>query len=138
MTGWRHREKNRTLNADQKNLDVQKAVHEIASHVDRECYYKEVTTARFLAPYSQFASNKHGNLADAEPLLLGDDSVLANEDDDVLLEGDFIDGQSDEMESCCLEENCREVHYDKENMQRFIYEAVLKLVELKGENVLPS
>ena len=37
MTGWRHREKNRILNADQKKLDVQKAVHEIVSHVDREC-----------------------------------------------------------------------------------------------------
>ena len=35
-----------------------------------------------------------------EPLLLGDDGMLANEDDDVLLEEDFIDGQSDEMESC--------------------------------------
>ena len=31
MTGWTHRKKNRTLNADQKNLDVQKAVHKIAS-----------------------------------------------------------------------------------------------------------
>ena len=134
MTGWRHREKNRTLNAGQKNLDVQKAVYEIASQVDRECYYEEVTTASLLAPYSQLAANKRGNLADAEPLLLGDDSVLANEDDDVLLEEDFIDGQSDEMESCCLEENCREVHDDEENVQEFIYEAVLKLVELKGEN----
>ena len=64
-------------------------------HVDRECYYEEVTTASFLA------ANKRGNLADAKPLLLGDDSVLANEDDDALLEEDFIDGQSDKMESCC-------------------------------------
>ena len=78
MTGWRHRQRNRTLNADQKNLDVQKAVHEIASHVGRESYYEEVTTASFLAPYSQLAANKCGNLADAEPLLLSDDSVLAN------------------------------------------------------------
>ena len=57
MTGWRHREKNRPLNADQKNLDVQKAVHEITSHNDRECYYEEVTTASFLAPYSQLAGS---------------------------------------------------------------------------------
>ena len=124
MTGWRHREKNGTLNADQKNLDVQKAAHEIASHIDRECYYEEVTTASFLVPYSQLAANKRRNLADAEPLLLGDDSMLANEDDDVLLEENFIDGQSDKMESCYLEENFREVHDDKENGQKFIYEAV--------------
>lgn len=62
MIGWRHDEKNRTLNADQKNLDVQKAVHEIASHVDREGYYEEVTTASFLAPYSQLVANRRGNL----------------------------------------------------------------------------
>ena len=100
MTGWRHHIKNRTLNAGQKNLDVQKAVHEIACHVDCEGYYEEVTTASFLAPYSQLVANRRGNLSDSEPLLLGDDSVLANEDDNVLLEEDFIDGQSDEMESC--------------------------------------
>lgn len=92
--------KRTTLNADQKNLDVQKAVHEIAPHVDREGYYEEVTTASFLAPYSQLVANRCGNLSDTEPLLLGDDSVLANEDDDVLLEEDFIDGQSDEIENC--------------------------------------
>lgn len=75
-------------------------MHEIASHVDREGYYEEVTTASFLAPYSQLVANRRGNLSDTEPLLLGDDSMLANEDDDVLLEEDFIDGQSNEMESC--------------------------------------
>ena len=62
MIGWRHHEKNRTLNADQNNLDVQKAVHEIASHVNREGYYEEVTTASVLAPYSQLVANRRGNL----------------------------------------------------------------------------
>ena len=79
----------------------------------------EVATARFSVSYSQLAANKRENLADAEPLLPGDDSVSAFEDDDVLLKEDTIDGQSEETESCRFEDNYRATRNDKENARKF-------------------
>ena len=106
---------------------------EVDSHATPEC--EEVTTASFSASYSQLLTNERGNLANADPLLLGDDGVSVRSEDDDGMEEDEIVNQ-DEIESSCLDDNYREISLsdDDENVQRFIHEAVLKLVELKGEN----
>ena len=79
MTGWRHRVKNRKVVnvVDQKLKDLgdYESMDEASSRATPECDYKETMTARISASYSQLPANESGNLAMADPLLLGDDAV---------------------------------------------------------------
>lgn len=136
-TGWRHREINKRVKLGSEKCvsddsGTCSSMNQVLSCCQPEFDVNEDTVAAsFSASYSELPTSQCGNLADADPLLLGNDhdSVLMTDHEDL------ADGEAE----CVHEGNddqdvSNHIHSDNEGMNRFIHEAVLKLVGLKGEN----
>lgn len=123
-TAWRHRETTKRAKLttdDHEEGDDEGLCNSIS--VD--------SAVEFSASYSEQQMTGLGNLTNADPLLLGDD------DGNMMLSDDYDQGGGEEAaadEETCSENGFIANENEEENFQKFIHDAVLKLVEIKGEN----
>lgn len=130
MTAWRHRQRTKRARFEEPGRSEHDAAQtqtlpDVTEHVS------EIRpSVHCSASYWEPPSYQLGNLADADPLVIGDADLL-NDDADADSNGD-ADDNSDDLDD---DERDRDGSSDSEEqgMQRFIQDAVLKLVELKDE-----
>ena len=86
-TGWRHRKINKRVKLSSDKCDSDDSgscMNQVLSCCQPEFdVNKETMAASFSASYSELPTSQCGNLADADPLLLGNDNVLMIDHEDL-------------------------------------------------------
>ena len=129
-TAWRHKERTKR---------VKLTTNDQGGDNDGLCNStSEDSAVEFSAFYSERQITDQGNVTNADPLLLGDDdgNVMLSDDDDQ--GGEEEDNDQERLqnadEETCSENGAISNENEEENFQKFVHDAVLKLVEIKGEN----